>query len=75
MSRDMFGNDLTATDSFGTPRDEKVWVGRVKGSVTAKVGFDTVEEAEHFIGQLEIFFPEEVHAGDFYIDVPEDQQC
>lgn len=22
MSRDMFGNDLTATDSFGTPRSD-----------------------------------------------------
>lgn len=67
---DMFGNDLTKTDSFGTPRTKQVWVGRVEGDRNAKVSFGTVAEAEHFIAQLEIFYPEEVHAGNFYIDGP-----
>jgi hypothetical protein len=35
--------------------------------------FDTQADAEAFIGQLEIIFPEETHRGDFYVDSPEEE--
>ena len=38
MSRDMFGNDLARTDSFGTPRDRETVACSICGTPTPMLG-------------------------------------
>jgi hypothetical protein len=48
----------------------KAWVGKVSEPDRSRVViFDSVEEAEKFVANVEVVFPAEVHAGELYIDV------
>ncbi len=52
---------------------KNVTVGKVDGSGPT-VYFELVSEAEAFVAELEKTDPEGVHAGNYYIDAPEDDQ-
>ena len=48
----------------------RAWVGR-NVLPEKNIQFESLEEAEAFVAQVELLFPKEVHAGELYIDAEE----